>query len=115
LLIVIDNYDSFTYNLVQYLGELGQTPVANSGSTAMTKSHWEQIRHCSQMGSTSRTRSPRRCRNFPDLIQHMGSTLPILVGHQSIGQVFGGEIVSAPELMHGKNSGVSHWVGVFED
>jgi len=75
LLIVIDNYDSFTYNLVQYLGELGaEFPVAAS-EFYNTKSHWADQALAARWVVISQDRSPRRCRNFLDLIQHMGSNL----------------------------------------
>ncbi len=121
MLIVIDNYDSFTYNLVQYLGELGADfPVAAQIQVYRNDQiSLEQIRQLQPDGVVI-SPGPGRPEDAGislDLIQHMGSTLPILgvcLGHQSIGQVFGGEIVSAPELMHGKTSQVSHTgVGVF--
>jgi len=121
LLIVIDNYDSFTYNLVQYLGELGaEFPVAAQIQVYRNDQiSLEQIRQLQPDGVVI-SPGPGRPEDAGislDLIQQMGSTLPILgvcLGHQSIGQVFGGQIVSAPELMHGKTSQVSHTgVGVF--
>jgi anthranilate synthase component 2 len=121
LLIVIDNYDSFTYNLVQYLGELGaEFPVAAQIQVYRNDQiSLEQIRQL-QPDAVVISPGPGRPEDAGislDLIQQMGSTLPILgvcLGHQSIGQVFGGQIVSAPELMHGKTSQVSHTgVGVF--
>jgi len=121
LLIVIDNYDSFTYNLVQYLGELGaEFPVAAQIQVYRNdKISLEQIRQLQPDGVVI-SPGPGRPEDAGislDLIQQMGSTLPILgvcLGHQSIGQVFGSQIVSAPELMHGKTSQVSHTgVGVF--
>lgn len=121
MIIVIDNYDSFTYNLVQYLGELGaEFPVASDIQVYRNDQiSLEQIRQLQPAGIVI---SPGPGR--PDdagislqIIQKLGPTVPILgvcLGHQSIGQVFGGNIVSAPELMHGKTSQVSHTgVGVF--
>jgi anthranilate synthase component 2 len=122
LLIVIDNYDSFTYNLVQYLGELGaEFPVAAEIQVYRNDQiSLEQIRQLQPDGIVI-SPGPGRPEDAGislDLIQQLGPTLPILgvcLGHQSIGQVFGGQIVSAPELMHGKTSQVSHTgVGVFQ-
>lgn len=121
MILVIDNYDSFTYNLVQYLGELGEEfPVAQDIRVYRNDQiSLEQIRQLNPDGIVI---SPGPGR--PDdagislqLIQQLGSKLPVLgvcLGHQSIGQVFGGNIVSAPILMHGKTSQVHHTgVGVF--
>ena len=122
MLIVIDNYDSFTYNLVQYFGELGaEFPVAAEIQVYRNDQiSLEQIRQLQPDGIVI-SPGPGRPEDAGislDLIQQLGPTLPILgvcLGHQSIGQVFGGQIVSAPELMHGKTSQVSHTgVGVFQ-
>ena len=122
MIIVIDNYDSFTYNLVQYLGELGtEFPVAAEVQVYRNDQiSLEQIRKL-QPEAVVISPGPGRPEDAGislDLIQQLGPTLPILgvcLGHQSIGQVFGGNIVSAPELMHGKTSQVSHTgVGVFQ-
>ncbi len=121
MLIVIDNYDSFTYNLVQYLGELGaEFPVAAEIQVYRNDQiSLEEIRQLQPDGIVI-SPGPGRPEDAGislDLIQQLGPSLPILgvcLGHQSIGQVFGGQIVSAPELMHGKTSQVSHTgVGVF--
>lgn len=122
MLIVIDNYDSFTYNLVQYLGELGSDfPVAAEIHVYRNDQiSLEQIRQLQPDGVVI-SPGPGRPEDAGislALIHQLGPTLPILgvcLGHQSIGQVFGGQIVSAPELMHGKTSQVSHTgVGVFQ-
>lgn len=121
MLIVIDNYDSFTYNLVQYLGELAaEFPVAKEIQVYRNDQiSLEQIRQLQPDGIVI-SPGPGRPEDAGislDLIQQLGPTLPILgvcLGHQSIGQIFGGQIVSAPELMHGKTSQVSHTgIGVF--
>ncbi len=122
MILVIDNYDSFTYNLVQYLGELATDfPVAEDLQVVRNdKITVEEIR---QLKPDAVVISPGPGR--PDdagvsleAIAQLGDKLPILgvcLGHQSIGQVFGGNIVSAPELMHGKTSQVSHTgIGVFQ-
>ncbi len=121
MIIVIDNYDSFTYNLVQYLGELGsQLPVASEIQVYRNdKIDLEQIKALQPDGVviSPGPGRPEDAGISQALIQQLGATLPILgvcLGHQSMGQVFGGKIVSAPVLMHGKTSEVHHTgVGVF--
>jgi len=122
LIIVIDNYDSFTYNLVQYLGELGTelTVAAKIKVYRNDKISVAEIRDLKPDGVVI-SPGPGRPENAgisQQLIQELGASLPILgvcLGHQSIGQVFGGKIVAAPELMHGKTSEVYHnQVGIFE-
>lgn len=122
MIIVIDNYDSFTYNLVQYLGELGaEFPVAAEIQVYRNDQiSLEQIRQLQPAGVVI-SPGPGRPEDAGislDLIQQLGPSLPILgvcLGHQSIGQVFGGKVVSASELMHGKTSQVSHTgTGVFQ-
>ncbi|MGD1856451.1 MAG: anthranilate synthase component II [Leptolyngbyaceae cyanobacterium] len=115
MILVIDNYDSFTYNLVQYLGELGNTlPVAadiqvfrNDQITV------EQVRALAPDGIliSPGPGTPKDAGISLQLIKDLGPTIPILgvcLGHQSIGQVFGGQVTAAPELMHGKTSPVIH-------
>ncbi|MEH2083668.1 MAG: aminodeoxychorismate/anthranilate synthase component II [Nostoc sp.] len=121
MIIVIDNYDSFTYNLVQYLGELAsEFPVADD--IKVFRNDKISIDEIQALKPEAVVISPGPGR--PEdagislkLIEQLGQELPILgvcLGHQSIGQVFGGKIISAPELMHGKTSQVSHTgVGVF--
>ncbi|MGB3653993.1 MAG: aminodeoxychorismate/anthranilate synthase component II [Rivularia sp. (in: cyanobacteria)] len=122
MLIVIDNYDSFTYNLVQYLGELAVNfPVADQIEVFRNdKISIEEIRALKPDGIVI-SPGPGRPEDAGislKLIEELAPNYPILgvcLGHQSIGQVFGGKIVSAPELMHGKTSQVSHTgVGVFQ-
>lgn len=121
MILVIDNYDSFTYNLVQYLGELGaEFPVASEIQVYRNDQiSLEQIRQLQPAGIVI-SPGPGRPEDAGvslQLIAELGPQLPILgvcLGHQSIGQVFGGKIVSAPTLMHGKTSQVTHTgVGVF--
>lgn len=121
MIIVIDNYDSFTYNLVQYLGELGaQLPVANE--VQVYRNDQISLEAISRLQPAAVVISPGPGRPEDagislELIKELGPTMPILgvcLGHQSIGQVFGGQIVSAPILMHGKTSQVEHkGIGVF--
>jgi anthranilate synthase component 2 len=121
LIIVIDNYDSFTYNLVQYLGELGQAfPVAADlqvyRNDQLTVAALRQLEPDAIVISPGPGR-PENAGISLETIRELGPTVPILgvcLGHQSIGQVCGGQIVSAPELMHGKTSPILHsGVGVF--
>ena len=115
MILVIDNYDSFTYNLVQYLGELAQElPVA--ADIRVYRNDAIEIETISQLKPDGILISPGPGR--PEdagislkLIEQLGSQTPILgvcLGHQSIGQVFGGKIVAAPSLMHGKTSPIYH-------
>ena len=115
MILVIDNYDSFTYNLVQYLGELGhQYPVAQDLQVYRNDQiTLDQIKAL-KPGGIVISPGPGR----PDdsgislaLIQEFSPSTPILgvcLGHQSIGQVFGGKVIAAPELMHGKTSQIYH-------
>jgi anthranilate synthase component 2 len=122
LIIVIDNYDSFTYNLVQYLGELSsQLPVASEIQVYRNdKIDLETIKKLQPDGVviSPGPGRPEDAGISGAVISQLGSTLPILgvcLGHQSIGQVFGGKIVSAPVLMHGKTSEIHHTgIGVFQ-
>jgi anthranilate synthase component 2 len=122
LIIVIDNYDSFTYNLVQYLGELAsELPVASDirvyRNDSIDLDTIDRLKPDGILISPGPGR-PEDAGISLQLIEKLGSQIPILgvcLGHQSIGQVFGGKIVSAPVLMHGKTSSIHHHnVGVFE-
>jgi anthranilate synthase component 2 len=122
VIIVIDNYDSFTYNLVQYLGELAvDFPVASD--IKVFRNDKISIDEIVALKPDMIVISPGPGRPEDagislNLISQLGPSFPILgvcLGHQSIGQVFGGKIVSAPELMHGKTSQVHHTgIGVFQ-
>ncbi len=123
MVIVIDNYDSFTYNLVQYLGELAvYFPVASEIKVFRNdKISLEKVREMNPDGVVI-SPGPGRPEDAGislNIIEQLGATTPILgvcLGHQSIGQAFGGKIISAPELMHGKTSFVKHsGVGVFQE
>ncbi|HIK28462.1 MAG: aminodeoxychorismate/anthranilate synthase component II [Oscillatoriaceae bacterium SKW80] len=122
MIIVIDNYDSFTYNLVQYLGELGtELPVASEiqvyRNDQITLDQIRTLKPSAIVISPGPGR-PEDAGISPDLIRELGKELPILgvcLGHQALGLVFGGKIVSAPELMHGKTSKIFHTnTGVFQ-
>jgi len=114
--LVIDNYDSFVYNLVQYLGELGAEPLVHRNDE-LTVEQCLDLRPDAVLLSPGPGR-PEEAGILCDLIEPMASTgVPVLgvcLGHQAIGQVFGGDVVRAPELMHGKTSEVTHdGTGVF--
>ncbi|MEL6261045.1 MAG: aminodeoxychorismate/anthranilate synthase component II [Cyanobacteria bacterium J06626_6] len=121
MIIVIDNYDSFTYNLVQYLGELGQTlPVAQDIQVFRNDQiTLEEILEKRPDGIviSPGPGTPNDAGISLRVIEKLGPQFPILgvcLGHQSIGQVYGGKVVAAPELMHGKTSPVRHnSTGVF--
>ena len=109
MLLVIDNYDSFTYNLVQYLGELGeQVEVRRNDEIAVDEvSELKPDRIVISPGPGT----PDDAGISLEVIEKFGETIPILgvcLGHQSIGQVFGGRVVRAPKLFHGKSAPVQH-------
>jgi anthranilate synthase/aminodeoxychorismate synthase-like glutamine amidotransferase len=116
MLLVLDNYDSFTYNLVQYFGELGVEPFVrrNDKITLDEIAALKPERICISPGPCT----PHEAGISNDVIRRFGETTPILgvcLGHQCIGQVFGGEVVRAGRLMHGKTSPILHnGEGVFE-
>jgi len=109
MLLVLDNYDSFTYNLVQYLGELGQDPVVKRNDEI-------SVDDVGKMGVTRMVISPGPCTPREagisvEAIRTWGSSIPILgvcLGHQAIGEAYGGKVVRARTLMHGKTSRVTH-------
>jgi anthranilate synthase component 2 len=106
---MIDNYDSFTYNLVQYLGELG-ADVAVYRNDAITVAEIDALQPERIMISPGPC-TPDEAGVSMAVIRHFAGRVPILgvcLGHQSIGQVFGGRIVHAREIMHGKTSQVYH-------
>jgi anthranilate synthase/aminodeoxychorismate synthase-like glutamine amidotransferase len=109
MILVIDNYDSFTYNLVQYFGELGEEVVVrrNDKTSISEVNSLKPDRICISPGPGT----PDDAGISNELIRHFGPHLPILgvcLGHQCIGKVFGGEVVRADRLMHGKTSQVMH-------
>jgi para-aminobenzoate synthetase component 2 len=109
MILVIDNYDSFTYNLVQYLGELGETVTVRrndeidlAGIEALKPDH---------ILISPGPCTPNEAGISLSLIEHFKGKIPILgvcLGHQAIGQAFGGEVVRAERLMHGKTSPIYH-------
>ncbi len=115
MLFVLDNYDSFTWNLVQYFGELGADIVVkrNDELSAADVAALRPERICISPGPGA----PGEAGISADLIRQLGPTTPILgvcLGHQCMGEVFGGRVVRAPRLMHGKTSPIHHdGTGVF--
>lgn len=117
MLLMIDNYDSFTYNLVQYFGELGED-VRTFRNDELTLEEIEVLqpsRICISPGPCT----PQEAGISVSVLQRFGGELPILgvcLGHQAIGAAFGGKVVRAQQVMHGKTSVISHTeVGVFQD
>jgi anthranilate synthase/aminodeoxychorismate synthase-like glutamine amidotransferase len=117
MLLVLDNYDSFTYNLVQYLGELGEQPVVKRNDEI-------SVDDIGTMGVTRIVISPGPCTpaeagiSVP-AIRRWGKSIPILgvcLGHQAIGEAYGGKVVRAKTLMHGKTSRITHdGKGIFKN
>jgi anthranilate synthase/aminodeoxychorismate synthase-like glutamine amidotransferase len=109
MILVIDNYDSFTYNLVQYLGELGADPqVVRNDQTTL-----EEIEMLApeRIVISPGPRTPSEAGICLDVITAFSGRIPILgvcLGHQAIGQAFGAQVIRAPELMHGKTSQIEH-------
>lgn len=109
MIVVIDNYDSFTYNLVQYLGELG-------AAQAVVRNDQISVDQVAAMQPDAVVIGPGPCTPGEagislELVRRLGATTPILgvcLGHQAIGQAYGGRVVQAPSLMHGKTSRVLH-------
>jgi anthranilate synthase/aminodeoxychorismate synthase-like glutamine amidotransferase len=109
MLLMIDNYDSFTYNLVQYLGELGQ-------ALKVFRNDKVTIREIEAMRPERIVISPGPCTPKEagisiEVIRHFAGKVPLLgvcLGHQSIGEAFGGDVIRAPYLMHGKTSLIHH-------
>ena len=109
MLLLIDNYDSFTYNLVQYLGELGADVHVHRNDTLTLEqiAAWDPSEIVISPGPCT----PTEAGISVPLIQRFAGKIPILgvcLGHQAIGQAFGGEIVRAERVMHGKVSPVTH-------
>jgi anthranilate synthase component II len=115
MILVIDNYDSFTYNLVQYLGELGAEVVVRRNDAI-------SVDEIGDLAPAAIVLSPGPCTPKEagvtvDTIRRWGSSIPILgvcLGHQAIGEAYGGEVVRAERVMHGKTSQVCHdGTGIF--
>ena len=109
MVLVIDNYDSFTYNLVQYLGELGED-LRVFRNNKITLDEIERLKP-SRIVISPGPGTPREAGISEKVVEYFHKSIPILgvcLGHQAIGEVFGGKVVRAPALMHGKVSQIFH-------
>lgn len=117
MLLLVDNYDSFTYNLYQYFAELG-TDVSVKRNDEITLAEIEQIQP-DQIVISPGPCTPNEAGLSCQIIEHFGARIPTLgvcLGHQAIGQVYGGRVIRAPEPMHGKTSLMYHQQqGVFRN
>src|SRR5438477_10341877 len=110
MLLVIDNYDSFTYNLVQYLGELGEQ-IEVRRNDEVTVDEIESNLQPERIVISPGPGTPEEAGISMEVIKRFGGRIPVLgvcLGHQSIGQAFGGRVLRAPKLVHGKSSRVQH-------
>ena len=110
MLLVIDNYDSFTYNLVQYLGELGQVLEVRRNDRVTVDEIELELRP-ERIVISPGPGTPDDAGVSLQVIQRFAGKVPLLgvcLGHQAIGQAFGGKVVRAPQLMHGKSSEICH-------
>ncbi len=109
MLLMIDNYDSFTYNLVQYLGELGQD-LKVYRNNKITIAEIEKM-HPDRIVVSPGPCTPKEAGISIETIKYFAGKIPLLgvcLGHQSIGEAFGGDVIRAPYLMHGKTSMIHH-------
>ena len=109
MILVIDNYDSFTFNLVQYLGELG-AEIEVRRNDKVTISEIEDMAP-ERIVISPGPCTPNEAGISVDVVRDLGGKIPMLgvcLGHQSIGQAFGGRVIRAPYLMHGKISRIHH-------
>lgn len=109
MLLIIDNYDSFTYNLVQYLGELGED-VRVYRNDKITIGQIQDL-HPSRIVISPGPCTPKEAGVSVETIRGFGGKIPILgvcLGHQSLAVAYGGEVIRAPRLMHGKTSPITH-------
>ena len=115
MLFVLDNYDSFTYNLVQYLGELGEEPVVYRND-ALSVADVQALKPTAVVLSPG-PKTPSQAGILVPLVRALAGEVPILgvcLGHQAIGAAYGGAVVRAPQVMHGKLSAIHHdGAGVF--
>lgn len=110
MILMIDNYDSFTYNLVQYLGELYRGEICVFRNDRITIDEIEPMSPSALIISPGPC-SPNEAGISVDVIKELGNQIPILgvcLGHQSIGYAYGGDVIRAPYLMHGKVSSIYH-------
>ncbi len=109
MILLIDNYDSFTFNLYQYLGELGQTVQVRRNDQI----HLDEVKQIkpSHIVFSPGPGRPENAGMMPELILQFYKTIPLLgicLGHQAMGLVMGGQVIHAPELVHGKSSVITH-------
>ncbi len=107
--LLIDNYDSFTFNLAQYLGELGHAPIVRRNDQITLREVGEMLPE--RIVISPGPGRPENAGISVDLIRSIGQRTPVLgvcLGHQAIGHAFGGDVVRAPALMHGKTSSIQH-------
>ncbi|MEJ7758959.1 MAG: aminodeoxychorismate/anthranilate synthase component II [Gemmatimonadaceae bacterium] len=112
MILVIDNYDSFTYNLVQYLGELGAEPVVRRNDAIGVEEIGDLTPDALVISPGPGT--PSGAGVSLDAIRRWGKSIPILgvcLGHQAIGEAYGGRVVRSPQVMHGKTSQIVHTGG----
>ncbi|HEY9479861.1 MAG TPA: aminodeoxychorismate/anthranilate synthase component II [Gemmatimonadaceae bacterium] len=116
MILIIDNYDSFTYNLVQYLGELGGEPMVRRNDEVTVEEIGELAPRALVLSPGPCT--PREAGVTVPAVRRWGAELPILgvcLGHQAIGEAYGGKVVRATRVMHGKTSRIEHsGNGLFE-
>ncbi len=117
MLLMIDNYDSFTYNLVQYLAELGEEVEVHRNDEISVQEI--AAKRPDRIVISPGPCTPNEAGVSLQVIRELGGRIPILgvcLGHQSIGQAFGGEVIRARQVMHGKTSPIHHaGIGVFRD
>jgi len=109
MLLLLDNYDSFTYNLAQYLGQMGQT-VEVRRNDKITIGEIDEL-NPGRIVISPGPGTPKEAGISVPLVEHFAGKIPILgvcLGHQAIGAAFGGRVVRAPKLMHGKTSEIEH-------
>jgi anthranilate synthase/aminodeoxychorismate synthase-like glutamine amidotransferase len=109
MIFVLDNYDSFTYNLVQYLGELGEEVVVRRNDQ-ITVTGIEEL-HPNRIVISPGPCTPQEAGISIELIRHFAGRVPLLgvcLGHQAMGEAFGGKVIRAGTLMHGKTSSIEH-------
>jgi anthranilate synthase component II len=109
MILIIDNYDSFTYNLVQYLGEMGETLLVRRNNELTVEEVGALAPEAVVLSPGPCT--PREAGITVPVIQRWGATIPILgvcLGHQAIGEAYGGQVVRADRVMHGKTSDLIH-------
>ena len=110
MIIVIDNYDSFTYNLVDYLGQLTEEDISVYRNDAISVDEIN-VKKPSSIVISPGPKTPSEAGISKDVIQKLGPTIPILgvcLGHQSMGEVYGSKVIHAKQLMHGKTSEINY-------